>query len=134
MPYNNLSALFMYEVTPNINYMHYNDDHSKFPDLSYYVSLTVGTKTVVRYLHVRRRDLKKNDEIINMFDEVSISLVCKPNSIVYYLGSVTHELNLGNVVSYFLVRSVVDLKPAQGHWIEFKVKSFPVSKVRMSCS
>ena len=42
--------------------------------------------------------------------------------------------SLSNAVSYFLVRSVVDLKPAQGHWIEFKVESFPVSKVRMSCS
>ena len=71
------------------------------------------------------------DEIINIFDDVSTSQLTQPNSIVFFLGSVTHELYQGCVVNYFLQKRGVDLKPGPGNWIEYKVKTYPISKVRI---
>ena len=125
-------ALFMYENTTNISYMYYTDDHENFPDLSFFVDLKVGPKVVIRYLHVRRRDSKPGslDKIINIFDDVSTSQLTQPNSIAFFLASVTHELYQGCVVNYFLQKRGVDLKPGPGNWIEYKVKTYPISKVR----
>ena len=108
--------------------------HLNFPEFSFQVTLTIGSKAVVRYLHVRRQNKPNQDEHVNIFDEVAIMSVSKHNTSFFYLGSVTHELNQGSIVNYFLVRSVVDFKPQPGHWVEYKVKSFPISKVRMTCS
>ena len=135
-PYNNPLAVYMYESTVNISYMYLIDDHFNFPEFSFFVSLTSGIKRVVRYLHVRRREaLRPNqDEFVNIFDEVTIASISKQNTTFFFLGSVTHELYQGSVVNYFLVRSVVDLKPEPGQLVEYKVKNYAISKVGMTCS
>ena len=75
-----------------------------------------------------------HDEFVHLFDEVTLASISKQNTVFFFLGSVTHELNQGSVVNYFLVRSEIDQKPEPGIWVEYKVKSFPISKVRMTCS
>jgi hypothetical protein len=122
-------ACCMYESTVNISYMYYTDDHLDFPGFSYHVALASGIKAVVRYLHVRSRDV-----FVNIFDEVTLASISKQNTVFFFLGSVTHLLNQGSVVNYFLVRSEIDQKPELGIWVEYKVKHFPISKVRMTWS
>ena len=79
--------------------MYFTDNHLNFPEFSYFVGPTIGSKAVVQYLHVRRRDAMRpyQDEFVNIFDEVTISSISKQNSFFFFLGSVTHELNQGSV-------------------------------------
>jgi hypothetical protein len=116
--------------------MHYTDDNAKCPNLPLYVGLTVGPKKVMRYLHVRRRDTNKDEEIIiNIFDNVNISSsLSQPNTYSFFIGSVTHEQNQGSVLNYFVQKRIVEKGHIQGNWVEYKVKHHAISRVRLTCS